>query len=645
MEGNRYAPTRQTFQMKISERLVAWAKHFRQDGRSQGSPESSSSHVLATVSSGNSPISSSLHVIMCRFIGGKVEKQLVNVDNTSFLAVSHVWGAAKWRIVRGVNHKVLVSKSKAEFMEQQLPSIVGDGFFWMDILCIDQTNRDARVVVTQHIPTIFRKALRTILVRDGCGMRQCCALAVEGFMDWKLYSKRLDFHTLTSHRYEDLMEGVLSRLWVLEEIVVSNIIQFVTCKETKAKTIYKSSGLATARVDDGLIKFALAWSSEDTITTGSDAMNFIQAFVNNSLVSRTATIEAGEDQSQLLPPQNFWQAITSTRRSTKPRDYILATMPQFGFYRLPKNIRAITFSELFLDCAYQMHAIIRTQLSHDTTSSPLDIPIDTTKFIEVPEPTCLGDLVKLFQACFLFADICNLHRTIDSAPDPEHQYNILCPITSHSLQLRLTGRKHPVDFNYIDASTDMEIIVTLVKNGTKYSDLRWNNAAVGGLYEFERQAMESRRKCPLLFRNEINEFLIAMSVLNTMALEQYHPPEDALIDLNSVFNSRGGDLKNCLDYTILLAAMISCGLSLSAFEWSKTHLCPISIHFRNETYLALIPQFILGLRCQLYLVLDGWILPTSYLLAITHPGKLYTACLFPPEVVLRMDDENNEATG
>jgi hypothetical protein len=64
-------------------------------------------------------------------------------------------------------------------------------------------------------------------------------------------------------------------------------------------------------------------------------MNFIQAFVNNSLVSRTATIEAGEDQSQLLPTPNFWQAITSTRQSTKPRDYILATTPQFGFYQLP----------------------------------------------------------------------------------------------------------------------------------------------------------------------------------------------------------------------------------------------------------------------------------------------------------------------
>ena len=102
-------------------------------------------------------------------------------------------------------------------------------------------------------------------------------------------------------------------------------------------------------------------------------------------------------------------------------------------------------------------------------------------------------------------------------------------------------------------------------------------------------------------------------------------------------------MKNCLDYTVLLAAMISCGLSLSAFEWLKTHLHPLLIHFRHETYLALIPQFTLSLRCQVYLVSDGQRAPTPYLLAATRPGKLYAACLFPREVIVPVDDENNDA--
>ena len=124
--------------------------------------------------------------------------------------------------------------------------------------------------------------------------------------------------------------------------------------------------------------------------------------------------------------------------------------------------------------------------------SPLDIPLNITKSVEVPEPTCLGDFVKLFHTCFLYDDMYNLCHTVGSTPDPERQYNILSPISNHGFQLQLTGQKYPVEFNYIGSSTGMETIITLVKNATKYSGMWWNITVARGLYELERRAMESR---------------------------------------------------------------------------------------------------------------------------------------------------------
>jgi hypothetical protein len=41
---------------------------------------------------------------------------------------------------------------------------------------------------------------------------------------------------------------------------------------------------------------------------------------------------------------------------------------------------------------------------------------------------------------------------------------------------------------------------------------------------------------------------------------------------------------------ILLAALISCGLGISAFRWSKDNLTPLLIKFRNQSIIGLLPN-------------------------------------------------------
>lgn len=123
---------------------------------------------------------SSLRVTMCRFNQDRrLEKAIMSVRDTKYFCISHVWGVAQWRTIPGVDGKILASEGKAKFIVEQLTSLVLDSYFWMDVLCIDQKDGDARVAVTQHIPTIFRAAVQTFLVRDGGGFRTCCAKLVK----------------------------------------------------------------------------------------------------------------------------------------------------------------------------------------------------------------------------------------------------------------------------------------------------------------------------------------------------------------------------------------------------------------------------------------------------------------------------------
>src|SRR5205814_2031689 len=157
-----------------------------------------------------------------------------------YVAVSHVWGNAKWRSIPIADGELMVSSEKAQFLKHQLPSIMGSSWFWMDILCINQRDRGARVSVTKYIPTIFRSATKTLVVRESTGLRHCCAKAVPDIS--KLLFKSLgpnNDYGFSSMHYKDHPshqpkgeDGILTRLWPFQEIILSDNLQFVRCAGT-----------------------------------------------------------------------------------------------------------------------------------------------------------------------------------------------------------------------------------------------------------------------------------------------------------------------------------------------------------------------------------------------------------------------------
>jgi len=172
-----------------------------------------------------------LWVTLCRFDSEVLVREEHPLYEAEYIAISHVWGNAEWLLVPGIANEVLSSRQKAIFLANQLPKLVGTQYFWMDILCIDQHDENNRIAIIQHIPTIFRRAIRTMVVKDGGALQPCCAIAIAEILD-ESWRERLALH-LTSIHYniEFLAEGVCERLWPLQEIVLSNNVQFVTCED------------------------------------------------------------------------------------------------------------------------------------------------------------------------------------------------------------------------------------------------------------------------------------------------------------------------------------------------------------------------------------------------------------------------------
>ena len=162
-----------------------------------------------------------LQVEMCRYESGKLVKSLVSVSNGNYIAVSHVWGESEWRVIPGVED---CTAEKAVVIKEQLPLLMGSKMFWMDVLCINQNDKNATIAITQHIPAIFRGAEKRLVVRDSTGIQECQCVKHFGTARNALEGKVIDIERMKAHQKvhqnESLYEGVFSRLWVLQEMML-----------------------------------------------------------------------------------------------------------------------------------------------------------------------------------------------------------------------------------------------------------------------------------------------------------------------------------------------------------------------------------------------------------------------------------------
>ncbi|KPM36151.1 hypothetical protein AK830_g10421 [Neonectria ditissima] len=350
-------------------------------------------------------------VTFAKFDNGNFRLFKAHTKEIKYFAISHAWGKTSWRAIDGICGETLISEEKARFVKNNLPALVGDNAFWMDTLTVDQKNPAEVVATVQVIPDIFRDAARTIAIRESDGFYDCCEEALRGFRDWGDFHDRLTTHN--EEHYSHLREeSYLRRLWTFQECMLSHTIQFAVSPITADKPLPvvedagPRNGDAYAYRNDVEMLLDCLWVLAYSFngTQGEDGMeginSFIKAYATCGTVVRTRPFErTSDDTLQTIEGGQFRLVnLASNRCATMPRDYIFATMTQFPWYHYPLDAINMSFSEIFADLYKQASAaghrftprIMQSMTDPDAVDNDAWRPSD-----DQPEPACLGDFIKL----------------------------------------------------------------------------------------------------------------------------------------------------------------------------------------------------------------------------------------------------------
>ena len=171
-------------------------------------------------------------VQFARFVSGELVLFSAYTTELEYIAVSHVFGKTEWFTIPGIKNEVLASTQKAAFIEKELPALIGDRPFCMDILTVNQRNQAEVISVVGAIPWIFRSAVQTLAIREDDGIYSCCEKVLEGFQSWKSLWSALANHYI-NHIDDMCDESYLQRLWTFQECLLSHSIRFVVCHRGK----------------------------------------------------------------------------------------------------------------------------------------------------------------------------------------------------------------------------------------------------------------------------------------------------------------------------------------------------------------------------------------------------------------------------
>jgi hypothetical protein len=495
----------------------------------------------------------------------------------------------------------------------------------MDILCINQRDEDARVAVTQHIPTIFLCAERTIVIRGGAGLRDCCVEAYKLLPGGEAYDyETARAHHRTVHKDIHFEESVLSRLWPLQEIILSDCILFVRCEDVADEEImgsHSTQSMSSANILSDLLDLSMAWSLHANNPTGSSELfvKFQHAFLNCSSVARCPR------NKQRSVPANleFYIHISSTRRTSEPRDFILAIMPQYKCYTVPKAAKQMSFGQLFVDCCNQLELapsfadLSMTPLLVRGSFGNCDAPIATD---DIPPPTCLGDFIRLLGG----------GKPILPRDNPD----VIPPQTMSGRQIELQ--------NVI--CTDVFETIRLIKQCMNASKDLWGIAMLEIREELWLAGLGMDSSRLMLDQSGSNASVILTRLRIIFEILMSPNPADQIVatlmrrDEFKEFLPAPDSLHSLVRFT----ALISCGLTSSFFEWSEQNLRPMTVAFPGQTLLILAPNSVVQSsgRYEFFLLKstkglmltsqeERWVL-------VARDNKVEpnfdVMCLFPPDV-------------
>lgn len=131
----------------------------------------------------------------------------------------------------------------------------------------------------------------------------------------------------------------------------------------------------------------------------ADIVAFLRAYINCSTIEKPSNNQM-DKAIDIFDGNLRTFHLSSPRTSTKHRDYVLATMPQFPWYTVSIDAKKMSFGEIFQDLYKQASAKghgfafkILTSMTDATVKN--DQERAWLPSLKMPEPQCLGDFLKL----------------------------------------------------------------------------------------------------------------------------------------------------------------------------------------------------------------------------------------------------------
>lgn len=299
-----------------------------------------------------------------------VERKQALTTEESYVAISHVWGdpaTIKTVHIDGVG-PVKLSPGKKDFLDiLRRPDICGVGWFWLDLFCIDQRPNSPIPISAQlmAIPTIYRSSAVVVVliespvcgswIEDAIRVSECSAINSDVFSIEEAAHARKCPNLV-------FMDPWFDRVWTRQEgLYAMKLRMIILNKVTCAR-------LATAPAHDGD-----RWLAEQqAVAKRAEAATFItdklayhgipddggvtsECFYFDLMYKHRVDVAnySGEvgPASGYMPIRDAWR---SNRTTTKPRDYVLAIFPDIEGYRVPLNVRNLSFSQLLEDAYEQV---------------------------------------------------------------------------------------------------------------------------------------------------------------------------------------------------------------------------------------------------------------------------------------------------
>jgi Heterokaryon incompatibility protein (HET) len=551
-----------------------------------------------------------VRVTMCRYRNGKLEGKLRSTRDTQYIAISHSWGNAMWQDLPGLEGPVWVSKTRAKFILNRLPLIVGDQYFWMDILCVDQHDERADFDVPKRISIIFRDAQRTVIIRDGAGFQKCCVQAAGNIDSWfneaeNTVRTRLSDHCRIAHKLDCLSEGVLSRLWVFQEVMLSDNIQFVKDDpvEFSNDNYYPNSGDTNIRRLDTM---AMAWTNyvNGSMTNfPATHTSFISAFLNCGFASRPPVWKYRPHPLRKRLNEYIHKACPVDKMANGGTDYI-----HQNAMLLPPNSATLNIGDIF---PHPSHYMAELSICTGQTSSFTG-----------------GDLACLRKPCFHWNIADQSYLSFMRARyGPRLLVHAEFANPPRPLSLSSSSDYHVS----VKVALNLPLCDTLkhIHNSISRSAMIWRTAKDGELLVL--------RKGRAIFQNNRDKINIQAAISALWKLADNR--------LSAQFKNRVAEEVEVeragTNAVVQLAAHISCGLGVHEFCWASQNLAPVLVTFKEKSFLSLVPVSVVSRKDEHKFTMAksqkysyGNTLCLFVLLAWDKTVEPETPmlCLFPPDI-------------